>query len=454
MDFRSRIVRYERVPANLLRAHPRQPWTHPEGQRGDVQENLRRRGQVLPLCVTQDGNGKGYVIVDGHLRADIAGDCEVDVAVTDLSPEEAEAELVALNRTANLVESDDALLASLLQQVNEESGLAGTGYDDALLAALVAQTQGNGDPLEDPGPGEPPKDPVTRPGDVWIMRSAQGMEHRLVCGDCREFGTWEKLLGDERVNVVFTSPPYAEQRKEQYGGVPASEYVEWFRAVADNVRACLADDGSFFVNLKAHCEAGERETYDKRLVLAMREWGWRFVDEFCWRRPGLPGAWDTRFKNEWEPVFHFSQVAACACFPQQVSETTDVTPRNVKGTVATGSGFQSGRIGSPDGVARPGNVVDTATVGEAIPHPAMFPFALAEWFVRAFTRQGDLVADCFIGSGTVIVAAEKTGRRGAGIEVMPAYCDVAVRRWMTATHNPAILEATGAEFPIPQEAVI
>ena len=102
------------------------------------------------------------------------------------------------------------------------------------------------------------------------------------------------------------SPPYAEQRKEQYGGVPTAEYVAWWEAVQANVKANLAQDGSFFVNIKPHCEDGERVLYVFDLVLAMRRrWGWRFVDELCWLRSGVPGEWANRFKNGFEPLYQF-----------------------------------------------------------------------------------------------------------------------------------------------------
>ena len=116
-----------------------------------------------------------------------------------------------------------------------------------------------------------------KPGDLWRIG-----EHRLACGDCREPETWGRLLAGAKANGVFTSPPYAEQRKEQYGGVPTAEYVAWWEAVQANVKANLAGDGSFFVNIKPHCEDGERALYVFDLVLAMkRQWGWQFVDELC-----------------------------------------------------------------------------------------------------------------------------------------------------------------------------
>ena len=161
--------------------------------------------------------------------------------------------------------------------------------------------------VEEEAVPEPPAQPVTMPGDVWLIG-----RHRLICGDCRDAAVVEKLMAGASANVAITSPPYATQREYDptsgFKPVPPEEYVEWFRAVAASIESVLAPDGSYFLNIKAHADEGERNLYVKDLVLAhRRQWGWRFVDEFCWRKTdnGVPGGWGNRFKNAWEPVFHF-----------------------------------------------------------------------------------------------------------------------------------------------------
>ena len=129
-------------------------------------------------------------------------------------------------------------------------------------------------------------------------------------------GVIRALFGELAANVVVTSPPYATQREYDpssgFKPVPPDEYVAWFRDVAAGVEAILAPDGSYFLNIKEHADDGERSLYVKDLVIAhKRQWGWRFVDEFCWRKTdnGVPGGWNNRFKNAWEPVFHFCSPA-------------------------------------------------------------------------------------------------------------------------------------------------
>ncbi len=113
-----------------------------------------------------------------------------------------------------------------------------------------------------------------------------------------------RLFDGQKANVVITSPPYATQREYDpasgFKPVPPEEYVAWFRDVAANIEAMLAPDGSYFLNIKEHADDGERNLYVKDLVIAhRRQWGWRFVDEFCWRKTdnGVPGGWGNRFKN-------------------------------------------------------------------------------------------------------------------------------------------------------------
>jgi site-specific DNA-methyltransferase (adenine-specific) len=132
--------------------------------------------------------------------------------------------------------------------------------------------------------------------------------YHLICGDSRDAVIIANLLGPKKVSVAIMSPPYAAQREYDttsgFKPIAPEKYVARFRDVAKNIQGILARDGSYFLNIKEHGEDGERTLYVKDLVLAhQRQWGWRFVDEFCWRKTdnGVPGGWNNRFKNAWEP---------------------------------------------------------------------------------------------------------------------------------------------------------
>ena len=170
-----------------------------------------------------------------------------------------------------------------------------------------------------------PRNRLRCPGTVWLIG-----RHRLICGDCRDAAVVAQLMAGASANVAITSPPYATQREYDptsgFKPIPPDEYVEWFRAVAAGIESVLAPDGSYFLNIKAHADEGERNLYVMDLVMAhRRQWGWRFVDEFCWRKTdnGVPGGWGNRFKNALEPIFHFCRQQQIKFRPQAVGHESE-----------------------------------------------------------------------------------------------------------------------------------
>ena len=241
--------------------------------------------------------------------------------------------------------------------------------------------------------------------------------HRLICGDSREESTIDALFGNAQANVAITSPPYASQREyDESSGfkpIPPNEYVEWYAAVAAGVEQVLAPDGSYFLNIKEHADDGERSLYVKDLVLAhKRNWHWRFVDEFCWRKTdnGVPGGWGNRFKNAWEPVFHFCKQSQIKFRPQAVGHVSkdcfDYSPNNPKSTSGSGllgtgaRGTAAGQSDAADedgrftGIARPSNVIDVKSESGQGSHSAPFPRALVEFFMKAFSDAGEIAESC------------------------------------------------------------
>src|SRR5450759_3091768 len=407
------------------------------------------------------------VIVAGHTRLLAAKRLcltEVPVHVADnLTPAQVKAYRLMDNRSHQETEWDFDLLGPELEELQGlDIDLALTGFDADELADLLASEIAEG-PTEEEAVPEPPAQPVTMPGDVWLIG-----KHRLICGDCRDAAVVEKLMAGASVNVAITSPPYATQREYDptsgFKPVPPEEYVEWFRAVAAGVESVLAPDGSYFLNIKAHADEGERNLYVMDLVLAHRRaWGWRFVDEFCWRKTdnGVPGGWQNRFKNAWEPVFHFCRQQQIKFRAEAVSHESedcfDYSPDNPKsnswsGLLGNGArGDAAGKPGARDndgrhhGVARPSNVIEVKTESSQGSHSAPFPRALVDFFVRAFTDAGDVAFDPFMGSGTTMAAAHVLGRTGYGCEISPGYCDVIVRRMMNLGID-AMLDSNGDSF--------
>jgi DNA modification methylase len=296
---------------------------------------------------------------------------------------------------------------------------------------------------------ELPKEPITKPGDRIVLG-----RHTLICGDCRDFATVETLLGGARINLAITSPPYASQRaydeSSGFKPIPADEYVKWYRDVAANIMAHLAEDGSYFCNIKEHSEDKQRHLYVKDLTIAhVREWGWRWVDEFCWLRAGIPGDPSKmgRFKNRWESVFWFATSERPKFRPESVQfESKDAFSYKDQKAAgkrigAASQGHGQGKndpVGRTLGMAYPSNVLDIQSGADALGHAAAYPVALPEFFVKAYTDEGDTVFDPFMGSGTTLIAAEKHGRVAFGCEISPAYCDVIVKRWEDFTGQHAV----------------
>ena len=440
---------YEVVPVDSLTQHPSNP---NRGRLDVIGESVEAHG-FYGAVIVQTSTRR---ILAGNHRWQAAKDAGLDAVpavFVDVDDETAPRIMLADNRTTRLGEDDDAALAVLLQQLAAtDLGLAGVGYDgsdlDELLVRVAAHERHRPADVDPDDVPPPPSEPVTRPGDVWLCGP-----HRIVCGDCRDADVVDRVLAGARVNVAFTSPPYADRRSyDESSGfqpVPPDQYAEWFDAAQANVAAHLATDGSFFLNIKEHCEDGQRVLYVKDLTLAfVRQWDWRLVDEFVWVKSGVPGRWENRFKNGWEPVFHLCRQSTIKFRPDAVAHPSDDVLRYSPDNPKTHSGFLSSGIGDNgriSGMALPNNVlrINNARAEKERGHTAEFPVDLPSFFIQAYTDPGDVVLDPFLGSGTTIVACHLTGRVCVGIELSPAYCDVALTRWQAVSGDKPILESTG-----------
>jgi DNA modification methylase len=468
--------RIEVWPASRLVPYTRNARTHSPEQVAQIAASIAEFGFNAPILVDSSAG-----IVAGHgrlLAARKLGLAEVPVVVLDhLSETQRRAYVIADNRLAESAGWDEAALAAELSELEREGlDLALVGFSDRELQALLGGDQQPDAAPDDEEPvTEAPAQPVTRPGDVWTIG-----RHRLICGDCRDHATVARLFDGAVANMAITSPPYASQRaydpSSGFRPVPPGEYTNWFRDVAAIVAAFLAPDGSYFLNIKEHADEGQRDLYVKKLTIAhVEQWGWRFVDEFCWRKTddGVPGGWGNRFKNAWEPVFHFCRREKIKFRPKEVGHWSDdcfdYSPGNPKstsgsgllGTGPRGAAADRGRNhdawqtshqnlqnmdGRHGGIARPSNVIEVKTESSQGSHSAPFPRSLVEFFVKAFSDPGDVVFDPFLGSGTTIAAAHVLDRAGYGCEISPGYCDVILRRIEHLSGTEPLLAATGECF--------
>lgn len=415
--------------------------THSDAQVAQIAASIREFGFCNPILV------HGDQVVAGHGRLMAArklGMAEVPtIDLAHLTKTQVRAYVLADNQLALNAGWDAEMLSTELAELKDDGfDLDLLGFDD-LDGLLNPEPAGGLQPgVDEDAVPDPPKKAITKPGDIITLG-----RHRLMCGDCRDFDHVARLLDGAKINVAVTSPPYASQREYDpasgFKPIRPDEYVEWYRDVAANIMANLAEDGSYFCNIKEHCEDGQRSLYVKDLTLAhVRAWGWRFVDEFVWKRGGVPGKWANRFKNQWEPIFHFSTSEQIKLIHANVAYESegafDYSPDNQ--VSKTGFFTTKGRPSIKKvGMALPGNVLTIGTeVHQTENHSAPFPVALPEFFIKAFSEDGDVIFDPFMGSGTTLIAAEKNGRISYGTEISPIYCDVIIKRWEDATGQKAV----------------
>jgi len=252
----------------------------------------------------------------------------------------------------------------------------------------------------------------------------------LYLGDCRKE---LKKVSDNSVDLIVTSPPYADQRKSTYGGISAEVYVDWFLPVSKELLRVLKPTGTFILNIKEKVIDGERSTYVMELILEMRKQGWLWTEEFIWHKKNcFPGKWSNRFRDAWERLLQFNKNKKFNMYQDAVKipvgdwaksrlkhlSETDKIRDNAK----NGSGFGknvSNWIGRE--MVYPTNVVYLSTECNNKNHSAAFPRELPEWFIRLFTQENDTVLDPFMGSGTTVKVANKMKRNAIGIEIVPKF---------------------------------
>lgn len=265
-------------------------------------------------------------------------------------------------------------------------------------------------------------------------------------GDC--LNVLSESLPDASVDLIVTSPPYADQRKNTYGGISPDKYVEWFLPISAELKRVLKPTGSFILNIKERVVNGERSTYVMELVLAMRKQGWLWTEEYIWHKKNTaPGKWPNRFRDLWEHLFHFNKQKKFKMNQDAVMvRTGDWAKTRLKNLSATDKRRDESRVQSGFGKnisnwigrewAYPSNVLHMATECSNKNHSATFPVDLPAWFIKLFTDEGDIVLDPFIGSGTTAAAAKKLNRRYIGIESVEKYCDFANARLEKIESHP------------------
>ena len=259
----------------------------------------------------------------------------------------------------------------------------------------------------------------------------------IIHGDCEEI---LKEFPDDCIDLIVTSPPYADSRKKTYGGIHPDKYVEWFLPKTKEFLRVLKPTGSFILNIKEKAVNGERHTYVIEIILNMRKQGWLWTEEFVWHKKNCyPGKWSNRFRDAWERCLQFNKNKEFDMYQEAVMVpmgdwaktrlTTLSETDKIRDESKSKSGFGknvSKWVGRE--MAYPTNVLHLATECYNRNHSATFPFSLPEWFIKLFTKAGDVVLDPFVGVGTTAIMANSMNRNYIGIDIKKEYCELAEKQ--------------------------
>ena len=452
-------VEYRQVEA--LIPYARNPRTHSDEQVAKIAASIVEYGWTNPVLVDGD-NG----IIAGHGRLAAARKLGLEqvpvIELAHLSPTQKRAYVISDNRLALDAGWNEELLALELAELSEAGyDLALTGFDDTEIEAFLSEEVVSDDADEEQDVSEDDKPdaadevpdapvvPVSRTGDVWAIGP-----HRLICGDAADRDVVATLMQGGQARLCFTSPPYGNQRDYTSGGI--ADWDGLMRGVFASLP--MADDGQVLVNLGLIHRDNEVIPYWDAWLGWMRTQGWRRFAWYVWDQgPGMPGDWAGRFAPSFEFVFHFNRasrkpnkIVPCKHAGQESHLRADGSSTamrgkdgQVNGWTAAGQPTQDFRI--PDSVIRV--MRHKGKIGQDIDHPAVFPVALPEFVIEAYTDAGDIVFEPFGGSGTTMLAAQRTARVCRTVEIAPEYVDVAIKRFLQNHPDvPVTLATTGQSF--------
>ena len=252
----------------------------------------------------------------------------------------------------------------------------------------------------------------------------------IIQGDC---GVQLAKIDDESVDLIFTSPPYANQRASSYGGVKPDAYAEWFRPIAAELKRVLKPTGTFVLNIKEPAVDGQRHTLAMDIIRDMIKDDWLWTEEFIWhKKNSYPGKWPNRFRDSWERLLQFNKQRKFKMNQEAVMVPVgDWYDSRMRSLSETDRVRDESRVSSGFGkkvenwlgreMVYPSNVLYGATECSNRNHSAVFPYWLPEWFIKLFTDPGDVVLDPFVGSGTTALVALENNREAISIEKYPPY---------------------------------
>ena len=395
-------IKFEHWPTSRLLPYARNPRKN-DHVVDQMAAAITEFGFRIPIIARSTGE-----VVDGHLRLKAALRLGLEtvpvILADDLTPAQIKAFRILANRSATWADWDEDLLALEMEELRDSDiDALLTGFDQSEIDELLAVStpQGNTDPDEVP---EPPVDPVTKPGDVWVLGT-----HRLMCGDSTSIDHMRVLTGGVLVDMLLTDPPYnvayegktKDALKIQNDSMGDESFREFLRAAYVSADSVMKPGAVFYI--------WHADSEGLNFRGAAMDAGWKVRQCLIWRKNIMVmGRQDYHWQHE--PCLYGWKEGAGHLWASDRKQTT---------------------------------ILDFDRPSRNAEHPTMKPVALFEYLMLNNTKGGDIVLDSFGGSGTTMIDAEKNGRRAMLMELDPRYCDVIVKRWEEYTGKKAVLESAG-----------
>lgn len=397
---RDRVVELRRIQAAELRPNPRNWRRHPDRQRRALRDLLAEVGFADAILARELHDGS-LEIVDGHLRQSMDPEAVVPVLVLDVDEVEADKLLATLDPLAAMAVADPESLRSLLASVETSSEDVRTLLANLATSAEVEALTGHADPDAIPRGG----DPRAEAGDVFVLG-----EHRLACGDARDPALLARVVGNSHARLLLTDPPYGvaytgkTAQQLRMSNDSADGLVELLTAAFATADRALDEGAAIYLFHPAGPEA-------VAFTDALTATGWEIRQGLVWVKDSLVlGHGDFHYRHE--PIIYGAK---------------------------PGRPLGRGRAGWYGSNAET-SVLEVPRPKASREHPTAKPVELISRLMANSSTFGDLVLDPFLGSGSTLIAAERLSRRSAGIEIDPAYVDVAISRWEAFTGQRAIKE--------------
>jgi len=417
-------LQLEYLPVSSLKPYARHARVHSEKKKAILSANIKEQGIINPLLIDEDG-----VIVDGVARWEIAQELGIDpvpvIVLPHLSRQQIRRVRLTVNRLAELAEWDMQTLAFELRDIIsiEPESMPMLGWEPPQIDFMISQL--NPTPEDDPADAVDwkPAEPVSRSGDLWRLD-----HHRMLCASSLEPESWVRLTGGKTAGMAFVDGPYNVKIAGNVSGT--GKHAEFAMASGEMTgMEFLHFNTTWLAQVKAHVRDGAiifaciDWRHDSELQTAGRNVGLDLLNICVWDKQ--VGGQGSLWRSQYELVLVFKTGKA----------------RHTNNIMLGKHGRNRSNIWSYPGANSFGSARE-----ELDSHPTPKPVQLVADAILDVSQRGEIVLDAFLGSGTTILAAERTGRVGYGIEIEPGYIDVGIQRWQKMTNRKAMLDATGETF--------